>query len=284
MIGLARPASEPLISGLARDVFFGRAPWGQVVALKLKMYADESFGQRIFALSGYIASVETWTDFERAWMSVLEECEHTGNDGRIVPFHMSEFESRFGIYTDTEKWDDKRRVKLISSLIDVINVTAATSGKGFAITFPDTIIPPSTHDRKRRLGNYLAAFLQLFREVFSVLLHPDSDVEIVLIMDRQDEADGGAHLVVETVLKQIPELSDRVSLYFCSNAKAIPLQSADLLAYEAMKERHRELHDSARKPRKSWKRLDRANTVIHNYDRDSFHSRFLSLMDRLPEG
>ena len=80
---------------------------------------DPSTG--ILTLAGYVATVEQWAKFERAWESVLSE------EG-VPDFHMAHFAHSKGAFSEGWKNNEKRRRSFLEKLVTVIE---ASIEKGF---------------------------------------------------------------------------------------------------------------------------------------------------------
>ena len=83
----------------------------------LALYGDESETARVFGLGAFIADVGEWRVFQERWRKVLERAGMFDECGTLLPFHMSDFESRFSPF---DAWDDEKRARVISTLIEIM--------------------------------------------------------------------------------------------------------------------------------------------------------------------
>src|SRR5262245_1995850 len=75
----------------------------------LVAYFDESgthSGSLVTAVAGYVSTAPRWKRFAREWTEALGKAN-------VDCFHMSEYESRKGVFAD---WSDKKRVAVIKRL------------------------------------------------------------------------------------------------------------------------------------------------------------------------
>ncbi len=107
------PASEPIwavVSGFAGEARANRP------LIMLQAYVDESVGDGIYAMAGYIASAEQWAAFSDEWRQFLEMSP------KIDYFKFSEAMHLSGEFQD---WREEARDEKLSLLYKVIGAHAA---------------------------------------------------------------------------------------------------------------------------------------------------------------
>jgi hypothetical protein len=100
------------------DVLIPRPNRGKYMASLVAAYGDESGSPRIFAIAIYIGTIDRWAAFEKQWKSALEAAGLNDEGGNLIPFHMADFESRFGPFAD---WSSSKRISVIRDLIGIIH-------------------------------------------------------------------------------------------------------------------------------------------------------------------
>jgi hypothetical protein len=194
-----------------------------------------------------VAAPEQWVEFSLKWREVLVR------HGVEHPFHMSQYASRLGQYArfrhNIPEWG-----ALLIDLIAVIkryipNVSAAT------VRETDRCVPKSLqeHPRLWHLANAYTASLAFCLEQFRFEKqegHLAEDTVLHCVFDsddrRQDVLD-----MTKAYFWRYPETFDD-SVSFGNTRKHIPIQAADVLAYEAMKRvLHTDHERSGREVRKS---------------------------------
>ncbi|HXP63411.1 MAG TPA: hypothetical protein VN829_23110, partial [Dongiaceae bacterium] len=83
-----------------------------------KFFVDESESPRVAVLAGFSATVDEWDSFTVRWQAILRDAGHVDAHQEVLPFHMTDFESRHPPY---DTWSDVKRIKVIKALIDTIN-------------------------------------------------------------------------------------------------------------------------------------------------------------------
>ncbi len=220
-------------------------------------YFDESGldeKSQTFCIGGYVADSKDWFELTRAWERLLVEAG-------VSYFHMAEFESRQGEFKD---WSDAKRFGFIKDLLALINSTDVW-GIGCGVVKADyerisaEFIARGKVTPRWYRHPYLLAFQHCLVEtcIQAEDVHPRE--KIAFVFDQQAEFHARAEKVYDELTSsgKWPRAFRLGSLRFASKRDAIPLQAADLMAYELRKALDHKLFDPTRGERKSMARLRR---------------------------
>lgn len=213
--------------------------------LNLIAFCDESYtgravgnGDRPFVIAGYVAPAKIWLEFEGWWNLALRD-EH------LSYFRMSDCENRVAQF---EKMEPSERERIQDRFIQIIT---ALKVAGIAVGVSQDALA-AAHDelarfRVRRPGEkqsmvtpYLFAFELCVNTMLSYIQDLPLDESVDFVFDKQREFESRAHTVRE-ILVNCEEYRNRHrigSLKFRgkTEARAVPIQAADVLAYEVMRE------------------------------------------------
>ena len=197
-------------------------------------YFDESgthMDSPAFALAGFLGTADNWGAFTFEWQKALD-------DLGIELFHMASFESRKPPFTEANGWTDEIRRERLTRLLAIIQTfTLGSVGvvlpmKDYNAAFPDG---PA---KERSGGPYGIAAEAIFTDTGD-LVRPLLDdpwvsytFEIGAVGAGQVQKAFQDNLEDENV-KRPMRLG---SLTFQSKRDFLPLQAADILAYELFKE------------------------------------------------
>jgi hypothetical protein len=246
----------------------------------MKMYIDESGSARVFAVAGYLGTLEKWVAFDDKWNRILMEADHFERescpDGRrsLRPFHLSDFDNPENTYY--KNWTQDRKVALISALIDTINETIDCA---FTCLLPlelyEEMVPKGI--RHGKTFTYMACLKQVFAKVLEALVRFPQKARTPLFFDRNDEVAGMAIPVMNHILDTYPHFEEILGPFtYDSKTKFLGLQAADILAHEMMKQRDNEVLKNGKR-RRSYERLDKRRYLTFEYNRESMND----LMDEL---
>jgi hypothetical protein len=238
----------------------------------VEFYLDESGSPRIFVLAGYYATEERWIDFEAKWQEILRDAGHERGNGEILPFHMTDFEHRQAPF---DGWDNQKRIEVISGLLDCINETVdGALIVALPLSLYRTKLPMNSHLKVdhplHRCNQYMACLYRLYLGVVT-LLESNAHIErISFIFDRNKIVSGMVQSVLQHLADTFPELGARIAPpRFEDKTQCIPLQAADILAYESMKHRDNKVLESDRPIRKSYDRLKKSRYLAFDYSEKS---------------
>ena len=264
------------------DAIIPRPNRAKLVAQAAIIYGDESGSSNVFVLSTYMASVENWARFEGAWKSILREAGlEDDSTGRLRPFHMADFESRFDPFGD---WDATKRVMVLRQLIDAIREANAL---GVSVALPLALYQKGMHVNAHlpldhplhRIMQYMMCFygLHLFLLASANLLNLSEPIPMV--MDRNEVSAGMVQGVLDLTAKEFPQIRELIDpVVFQDKSIMVPLQAADILAYETMKHRDNAISQSGRPIRRSFDYLlgDRKRHISRDCD-EKFIAEIASL-------
>jgi hypothetical protein len=195
-------------------------------------YLDESESDPFFVLAGLISSPSGWNRFSREWIKVLKEYE-------VPSLHMKEF----AFFKKAFKgWTEGMRRSFLNRLLFLVN-SPREPIYSFSAIFNfkdyDEIFPPKF---QRQQNHYFFAFQSCMTGIKMhcnrhELLEEGETID--LVFGRQAQYSGRAVKIFNNykIAPFMPE-EERLmlgSLSFADDEIVIPLQAADLLAYEINK-------------------------------------------------
>ena len=218
--------------------------------------------QLFCGMAGFIAPAEDWEIFEGKWKRVLR-------DFKIPYFHMREFAHSVGVF---EGWKGKeaKRQKLFGSLLNKIAAIhpiplgSITSLEAYRNLTPEDQIV--YHDP------YLRGLADCAGLPGMLLKDAPPEVKYAVVFSEQAEFRHRAESVYQ-VLKQYFSFSHRM-MYpdFKDMRDLVPLQAADIIAYELHKEFERQLYKPDKEPRHGYKELEKmAKRVRPDWNPFVFH-------------
>jgi hypothetical protein len=221
----------------------------------LTMYLDESYSHApkplIYTVAGYLSEDSRWREFEKHWGAAL-------SDEGLEYFHMSEFAQGIHNYQD---WPEDRRRRLLRKLHGIIHEnTLADFSISVVVAAFDEIITPDIREGFGGKPHVFAAIGCLKSIAAWVDDNALAKEEKIFYIFEQGATDG-------TALPQVFEryFNDdrqremyRLEGFAFRDKKEMPLQAADVLAYENMLEMRRLADpENTRKPRASMLNLER---------------------------
>jgi Protein of unknown function (DUF3800) len=204
-------------------------------------YADDSgshAGAPAFALAFYAATERRWRKFEREWKAVLKR-EH------LTRFRMSECEAwreEFRQHPPAHWVSVKIELAEIINRYIMVGVGAAYDRDAYRRIVPPALNRLADHSGDPRImiweNPYVMAFNALVgyvRDRVSPMLRPKE--RIACVFDRQHGVAGVArdHYTRQVRFRNAVALFDEEP-FFRSSIVIVPLQAADMLAYEVMKD------------------------------------------------
>lgn len=242
----------------------------------LTAYFDESYSHpptpRVYTVAGYVSTVDEWRKFQKEWRREL------GIAGVVDFFHMTQFEARVkdaegnlhGI-SGYKDWDTEKRVKVLKRLHRTIHrrVLIGVAASVVVDDYDELI----THDLRPGFGDphefAVVACLKHIRqwgkengysEPINYVFESGSD--------RQNVVDRTFH---HAYLDEEKRREYRIGSWIFANKRdSNPLQAADILAYECMKEVSRRFDTGNTRPvRRSMENLAKEAYLNewHYYDR-----------------
>jgi hypothetical protein len=205
----------------------------------LTAYIDESYNNRTFCVAAWILPEPEWRALERDWKKIIERERQESIRQGFVPisrYHASDCSSLKGEFAEENGWDKIRATKLSKKLLGVI---IKHKPKGIAMGGSvDLYLKHFPDDRKvwRKCLYYFCVTL-VINELDIIRKRCFPEDRISIFYDRGKL--GGMADRAFCSLKDEPALIE-VSRNFVTAAPmgwedCLPLQSADLLAFEGMK-------------------------------------------------
>ena len=226
----------------------------------LQAYFDESgthSGSPVLSVAGYIASDEQWRHFEREWANVLKRSGHS--QGK--PFHMTDFECRHRLYRE---WSDEKRQWTIRRLIGIIKrrVRYGFSSSIEMAAYEELIGAPLRMQGKTSLDGAHSAYSLCLADClkqFEFWANKQSVSDRVAYFFEAGAGFGNDVTRMMSEISSSPRESARFrfgSWSFAEKSKVLPLQAADINAYESLKYWRNELFsDKTRSLRRSFESL-----------------------------
>jgi len=218
----------------------------------LSAYMDETGHssdekQKFVGMAGLIAPAGNWEMFEEKWKAALKLPYID-----LPYFHMTDFASRQKIYKD---WSEAKRRKVLGKIITVIETAHPIP---FGAIVPMEIYRNLSDEHKEHfLDPYFLCFENSLAACTTYLEFKNLPVEekITLIFSEQSEFRNRALQLYE-VVKDVPSLKARgTTPIFRDMRDVVPLQAADIVAYEMYKEYERQTHRPNTAPRFGFQRL-----------------------------
>lgn len=192
-----------------------------VTTLTAYLYAGRT--SSVLTVAGYVSDADRWEAFESEWQDALAGYG-------IDFFHMTDFAARKGEY---KSWGDKANCRLVK-LLSIINGAAIAA---VSITIPLGLWKSALSDEeKARSGNpyCLAAFGCLHEITRWMRQHRSAADEIAYVYDQGDQGRGEVFKLFNAVYDD-PNLRREyrlLSMRVEDKKRFVPLQAADVLAWE----------------------------------------------------
>lgn len=210
----------------------------------LTFYADDSGTHqrsRTVVVAGYVGQVAAWQRFGKEWNEVLREFG-------VKQMHRADLEAFGGEYKRTKGWNEERRKKFLQRLYPIIKrhtkepIGSSVVVEDFELTIPETI--------KTQLGGaygWCAHHCIAAINVWCAGKNYNRPVQYVF------EAGTAGHGQVDKMLRELySNRSDRerfrIRGWSFQDKNVVPLQAADVLAYEGFKQMENQLHDRGMRP------------------------------------
>jgi len=216
----------------------------------LAAYVDESGNSDLFTLSCLVADYQAWLWFELDWKQCLDEKNaQLLSTGRkpISRYHAADASSRVGEF---EGWLPQEVAELFAKLLGVFR-KHITNTVAYTLNLADFVaeFPNSADDPKKPCYGLLLKYLMI--EIGNNILARENWQLVSIIHDR---AKGYNQVLLDSFHSMVNDETFRYRERFSSITPmswehCIPLQPADILAYENFKEVER--HYQNRDRRKS---------------------------------
>jgi hypothetical protein len=195
---------------------------GDVVVIR--MFVDESGihgGSPVISVGGYLSKPTRWQKFTSEWNRVLKP-------SKIKVFHASECNARSGEFQD---WTREERDKLVKRLLPIIPKYAVGMAIGIDLSAVEKVLQSRPDLRQFHRDPYYSCILWLLLRV-ARRLNEEGDPERIAVVHEINDFQSSALSAYNFVLTQ-PEGKAYSSFSFGRKQDFVPLQAADILAYEA---------------------------------------------------
>lgn len=256
---LARPDYDP-VRHLATAIFpYDATERLMVMIVDYTAYFDESYTHApaplVYTVAGCVSTAFEWMKFQKEWRNQLAQ-------ENIEYFHMVEFQACKPPYGD---WSKEKRVKFLRSLHQTLHRRVFRS---FATTVNLNDYESLTTEQKEVLGNpHVFAAKNCMTAIGywraeSIMYNP-----LAYVLEQGFKNDKHLRRVFNEELREEDRNFFRIGSLTLADKKAMmPLQAADIYAYEAMKEIARQLTpDNKRGARESGKNLIRREYDLWRY-------------------
>jgi len=214
---------------------------GRQLMASFTAYFDESgthAGSPVVAVAGFISTIERWRIVEKEWRTVLRMY-------KLDYFHMTDFENRRGPY---QGWADGQRQTVIKRLLGIIK-RYVLSGFSAAVVTAD-YDRLSIDEQSRLVDPYTVCAFWCIRDVGGWLAELGRDDRVAHVFERGIR---GAPRISEAFGRASDVALHEYrfgTLHFADKRSLVPLQAADILAYEVWKHVPKRLGANPRPTRK----------------------------------
>lgn len=232
---------------------------GKKVIAVLQAYFDESghiHDRKVLTIAAMVSTEKKWLVFTEKWSKRLRR-DH------VAVFRMSNFEDRRGEFNG---WDDDRRTCFISDLAAILK-NSILFGVAHSVVVEDWNAVmrdrwPVPFERKR------AAYIILLQTCMEQIAQTHKLPGNATIASIFEQNDFIAAAIQQQFLnlKQKPLLSRFVSMSFAPKGQFVPLQAADMWAFESYKHiLNQKVEGGQRKERKLHANLRKSDRITGSY-------------------
>jgi hypothetical protein len=235
------------------------------ILTELTAYCDETGdtkdpSQKWVGMAGFVASSARWQSLEHKWKFILKEF-------RVPYFHMKEFAPSVGVFKDWKGKEEKRR-KIFGSLVKTIQeIVPLPIGCIFSA---DDFRSLPERDQKLVGDPYFLSFISCVAIPCFYIQDAPAEIKLATVFGEHSifaSKAAGSHKSVRSIYAVGERLYPPV---FRDMREFVPLQVADIMAYELYKEAHRQRYTPEANPRFGITQLaklrpttgDRRNTLI----------------------
>lgn len=198
-------------------------------------YFDESGthdGSDNITVAGFLATEEQWIEFGEKWAEALVTLDIPTEASGVRMFHMAEFAHRLGAFTRDE-WPESRRRETLKVLLKIV---ADHVGASVGVTVPRSQYEAQLSEVTRRFygSPYGLAATTIIANVSTRAheMHPDPWVAYVYESGAKGRHEFDQRLTPVINDHRSQEVLRALSLRFENKRQFLPLQAADILAYE----------------------------------------------------
>jgi len=209
--------------------------------MEWRTYIDESYNEHVFCVGGFLAPEPLWKSFADQWGARIQyENEKSSIAGypRITRYHASDCANLKGEFRESRGWDIDRQIKLTKRLCGIIGDEGPAG----------LVVGGRTADMKAFLNGtpdcpkqslYEICFRMTMLLVVSVMRERFPGTRVGLVIDRGRNFESVARQAFDSMSKDetVPYLKECFTgLDVEDSVLSAPLQAADFMAYEAMRQ------------------------------------------------
>lgn len=226
----------------------------------IRGYFDESYkDKRVYAIGGYAGYDRVWKNVSRNWkLRCLQD--------RVPYFHAADCEGGYVNFTHLSK---QQRTQLKTDLINIVTAEQALGGFACAVMLDDFYKVRESSDRAKQVlgpSPYFLCFQSIFMHVCGALENDGAphNARVTYVFEEQEELSGRAKALYDQFKNINATFGRRMgALAYASKTQFTPLEIADNLAYETMKEMLNKKFDPERPRRiameKMWPQIQQIN-------------------------
>jgi hypothetical protein len=212
----------------------------------MSAYLDESYGPSTVCVGGWIATDEKWDRIQEEWLTRLNyENRVSAKHGlkKLRRFHAADCSN---LVNDFEGWSRGRQIRFVKALLNIL-IEHKPMAFAFGASFSEfCALFPS--DRKKHLIKECFKFCidRCLKDIGEVMHRHYTHERISVIHDR-DGLLPAARIVFDNLMKDDTYKYRRYFVTFApmSWEDCVPLQPADMIAYDVFKLVGRRIHDFA---------------------------------------
>ncbi len=229
----------------------------------LTAYFDDSGDESIAVVAGYLATTEMWTLFNQRWVSLLQRYQ-------VKQSHRADLENFQGEFVD---WDPPRRTEFLKKAHTIIRCCTHT-GIGVALIKKDFEEAIPQHDLLRKYGIFGWCAHGCLAGVNRWCKEKKLNEPIEYMFEAGTVGQSQLNTTLSTLYKHLPSREqNRIKGWSFYGKEILPLQAADVVAYEYFKFIRNELVDNRKRPiRRSARNLIRPHEApfFRHFDKKSF--------------
>jgi hypothetical protein len=235
----------------------------------ITVYCDESHDQDVYALAGWIGPPSAWERFDGLWRDMLSM--HFMPDGTAMKsFHAADIVNRDEISDSPFRgWSFDQEKAVFKDAVGILTDKSKTPNLwpvGCAVAIPSNADWVETRNTVWHL-----LFCRLLTEI---CFHYRGQHGFSFVFDEKDDNATNAlsfYKQAKPLINQFgPGKLDGASIAFMDDEDALPLQAADLFAYEWRKRIAEKIRQPQKRPRTSYRLLmesKRENAMLRCYGR-----------------
>lgn len=237
--------------------------------LMLRAYFDDSGHSQdpndtVVCIGGCVSPVSAWEQLQPEWKRVLE-------DFKVPYLHMKEFAHSEGVFAEGWKGDEPKRTAFLGALMDTMDrhVMSVVSTTVLISDFNRL----TAVQRQQMVDPHFMCLQDVFL-ASTITLHDKPNEQVDIVFSNQSRHVGLTERFLESAREEM-SLGGRLGAFTWASPQSIlPLQAADLVAYETRRFAKDLFLDQASTMRTPMKRLFRMMPFFHFFDKNEITKRF----------